>query len=176
MASRAAAVNSPLPVPSGPVDLWIFNLCLFIMLRFRLLTTSWSMDDAGPPVSSSSLSSDLRSIGKGIKVLLGPALPGRVMNLLAEMPPPTHHPDLQHSHQQLVQLCRQLLWRWVNRLPGPFPLHQGPSDFSSSGRICGTPTREGRRIIGGLLWKCCSRGCFSVPSGAAAGGGQHNVN
>ena len=27
-----------------------------------------------------------------------------------------------------------------------------------------------------LLWKCCSRGCFSVPSGAAAGGGRHNVN
>ena len=129
LASRAAAVNNPLPVPSGPVDLWIFNLCLFIMLRFRLLTTSWSMDDAGPPVSSSSLSSELRSIGKEIKVLLGPALPGRAMNLLAEMPPPTHHPDLQHSHQQLVQLCRQLLWRWVKRLPGPQPLHQGPSDF-----------------------------------------------
>ena len=129
MASRAAAVNNPLPAPSGPVDLWIFNLCLFIMLRFRLLTTSWSMDDAEPPVSSSSLSSELRSIGKEIKVLLGPALPGRAMNLLAGMPPPTHHPDLQHSHQQLVQLCRQLLWRWVKRLPGPFPLHQGPSDF-----------------------------------------------
>ena len=158
LASRAAAVNSPLPVPSGPVDLWIFNLCLFIMLRFRLLTTSWSMDDAEPPVSSSSLPSELRSIGKEIKVLLGPALPGRAMNLLAEMPPPNPSPR-----------------------PPALPPTAGAIMLSAALALGEAAARAFSSSPGAIrffhsLWKCCSRGCFSVPSGAAAGGGRHNVN